>query len=48
MVEKLLAEGADVNTAATNVRGRTALQAAAEGGYLANPVSRIYPRRIIS
>ena len=32
MVEKLLAKGADINAQAGN-NGRTALQAASEGGY---------------
>ena len=40
MVERLLQEKADVNTAAGYDRGRTALQAAAEGGHL-NVVERL-------
>ena len=35
MVERLLQEGADVNSPASDMDGRTALQAAAEGGHLA-------------
>ena len=34
MVERLLAAKADVNAAAARYGGRTALQAAAEGGHL--------------